>query len=61
MDALRPKHQIRKRQGIKSLGFRTGPIVPDRPDVMAAVPFQPRSLNHCSRLLLFIDKFNDYL
>ena len=48
MDALRAKHQIRERQGIKSFGLRAVPVVPDRPDA-SWLPFRfyPRSLNHC--------------
>ena len=30
MDALRPKHQVRERQGIEGLGLRAVPVVPHR-------------------------------
>jgi hypothetical protein len=37
VNALRPKHQIREREFIESLGFLTVPVVPQQPDVLVGL------------------------
>ena len=54
MNALRLKHQVRKRQLIERFGFRATPVVPDELKGVAGVPRHLRGINHQISLLLLL-------